>query len=93
MGCKFRRQHQIGSYVVDFCCIEKNLIVEIDGGQHAEQKVYDTERTLRLASEGYRVIRFWNHEVLNLTESVLEKIRLVLDPHPNPLPARERGKQ
>jgi len=72
----FRRQHAIGSYIVDFCSIRKNLIIEIDGGQHLEQEEYDNERTTFLASKGYRVLRFWNNEVLNHLDGV---IRVILE--------------
>jgi very-short-patch-repair endonuclease len=77
---KFRRQHPIGRFIVDFCCLERHLIVELDGGQHAEQKAKeaDIERATFLRSKGYRVLRFWNHEVLLETEEVLERIFDVL---------------
>lgn len=87
---KFRRQHPIGSYIVDFCCIEKRLIVELDGSQHLAQQTKDAGRTHYLQSQGYRVIRFWDNEIFNQLDGVLETIRLTLDPHPNPLPRRER---
>ena len=90
-GFKFRRQHKIGSYIVDFCCIHQNLVVELDGSQHILKKSKDQRRTQFLNRKGYRVLRFWDHEVLNETETVLEVIRLALeDPHPRPLPFRER---
>lgn len=91
-GHKFRRQHPIGPYTVDFCCLEKGLIVELDGGQHLEQKEKDNRRTHDLNKEGFRVLRFWDHDVLKDTEAILESLRLVLSgPHPHPLPGRERG--
>ncbi len=93
-GFKFRRQHEIGHYIVDFACAETLLIVELDGGQHADQVVYDERRTLQLQAMGYRVLRFWNNDVLLDIESVLTVILDVLAspaPHPNPLPAGERG--
>lgn len=71
---KFRRQHPIGNYIVDFVCIEKKLIIEIDGGQHADNKRYDGQRTKYLQKKGYHVIRFWNNEVLQNSTVVLEKI-------------------
>ena len=88
LGFKFRRQYKIGSYVVDFCCIERMLVVEIDGSQHSLQKVQDEKRTAYLEQMGYRVVRFWNHEVLQQTKTVLEAIRavLILPPHLDPLP-------
>jgi very-short-patch-repair endonuclease len=77
-GLKFRRQHPLGSYIVDFVCLEKRLIVELDGGQHAEQVNSDTERTAWLEAHGFRVLRFWNHDVLRDTEAVKEVISKAL---------------
>ena len=71
---KFRRQHAIGKYVPDFCSIKHRLIIELDGSQHVEQQEYDAERTRYLESKGYRVLRFWNHEVMNNIDSVLQVI-------------------
>ncbi len=71
---KFRRQASIGKYIADFMCYEKNLIVEVDGGQHMEASVADDQRTAWLQSHGYRVIRFWNDQVLKETDAVLEEI-------------------
>lgn len=67
---KFRRQQPVGSYIVDFICIEKRLVVELDGGQHSEQVASDAERTAWLEGEGFRVLRFWNHEVLKDIEQL-----------------------
>ena len=91
--CKFRRQHVIGPYIVDFVCLEKALILEIDGGQHADNVTYDENRTLYLESRGYKVIRFWNNEVLSEIEAVLSIIydSLMDPPSPQPSPSRERG--
>ena len=87
-GFKFRRQHPIPPYTVDFICLERRLIVELDGGQHLEQAAYDAGRTAFLESKGFRVIRFWDDEALIQTEGVLEEIlRGLTAPHPNPLPA------
>jgi very-short-patch-repair endonuclease len=84
-GYKFRRQLVIEPYIVDFVCIEAKLIIEADGGQHAEQEDYDTNRSARLEALGYRVLRFWNHEILNDTQAVLDRIRQALiSPHPVP---------
>lgn len=78
-GAKFRRQHPIGPYFVDFCCIEARLVVEIDGGQHAEAAERDARRTAYLADHAFRVIRFWNHDVLARTDAVLETIESELE--------------
>jgi very-short-patch-repair endonuclease len=69
-GYKFRRQHSMGHYVVDFVCVEAKLVVEVDGGQHSERQGYDATRTEWLRHKGFRVIRFWNHEVMNDIEAV-----------------------
>jgi adenine-specific DNA-methyltransferase len=71
-GFKFRRQATVGHQVVDFLCAEKRLIVEVDGGQHTPE--VDAARTARLEALGYRVIRFWNNDVLGNTDGVLETI-------------------
>jgi len=70
----------LGHYIVDFVCFEKRLIVEVDGSQHIEQQSYDEARGQWLESQGYRVLRFWNDEVLNRTESVVEAIAEQLAP-------------
>ena len=69
-GHKFRRQASIGRYIVDFVCFGACLIVEVDGGQHAERQRQDAQRTAWLASQGFRVLRFWNTEVLGDVEAV-----------------------
>lgn len=84
MGFKFRRQEMIEPYIVDFFCLEANLIIEADGGQHAEQESYDSRRTIHLETRGYKVIRFWNNEILTELEAVLEQIRLALIDNPSP---------
>jgi len=92
IGCKFRRQQRIGRYVVDFASLDKKLIIEVDGGQHAVDPAYDKIRGEWLRGEGYRVLRFWDSEVLSDIEGVLETIQDVLfTPHPDPLPQGERG--
>lgn len=70
-GRKFRRQHPIGAFVVDFVCLKSRLVVEVDGDQHANRKSSDDERTRFLEARGYRVLRFWNNEVLETMEGVL----------------------
>jgi very-short-patch-repair endonuclease len=87
MGYKFRRQVVIKPYIVDFVCLEARLIVEADGGQHSDQIVYDARRTVRLEGMGYRVMRFWNHEIMGETQSVLEQIRTALIEAPSPQPS------
>jgi very-short-patch-repair endonuclease len=75
-GLRFRRQHPIGKYIVDFVCLEKLLILEIDGGQHAIEKEKDSLRDNWLIPEGYRILKFWNNEVFENLPGVLETIRL-----------------
>ena|ERR1700723_1107488 len=72
-GYRFRRQHPIGPFVVDFACTKHQLIVEADGGQHNDNAV-DEERTEWLKREGWRVLRFWNNDILNNTDGVIETI-------------------
>ncbi|OIO01882.1 hypothetical protein AUJ67_03670 [Candidatus Desantisbacteria bacterium CG1_02_49_89] len=85
-GLKFRRQAPIGRYVADFVCFERKVIVELDGSQHSES-VKDRERDKWLTGQGFTVLRFWDNEVFQNTEGVLELIRLkILSPHLNPLP-------
>ena len=73
-GVKFRRQVPIDRYVGDFVCDRARLIVELDGGQHAEQQAYDDARTAVLEAHGYTVLRFWNNDVIDNAEGVLETI-------------------
>ena len=82
LGAKFRRQQPVGHFIVDFLSVEAAVIVEVDGSQH--QEAVDAGRTRFLERRGYRVLRFWNHDVLVRTESVLEVILANVDPHPNP---------
>jgi very-short-patch-repair endonuclease len=89
-GHKFRRQVPIGDYVVDFVCENARLVIEADGGQHADLVASDDARTQWLNKQGYRVMRFWNNDVLANPAGVLETIIAALDPLPAPLP-RERG--
>ncbi|HSH43472.1 MAG TPA: DUF559 domain-containing protein [Arenicellales bacterium] len=78
MGRKFRRQVPIGPYIVDFVSIRDQLIIEADGGQHAGQCRYDATRTADLEARGFRILRFWNNEILADLDSVLEVIRRAL---------------
>ena len=78
-GVKFRRQHAIGGYIPDFCSIKHRLIIELDGSQHLEQDEYDRERTAFFESKGYRVLRFWNSDILNDLDSVLKAILQTLN--------------
>jgi very-short-patch-repair endonuclease len=73
-NCRFRRQHPIGKYIADFACIEKKLVIELDGGQHQDQVEYDERRTLYLQSQGWQVLRFWNNDVLSNREGVLSSV-------------------
>jgi very-short-patch-repair endonuclease len=73
-GYKFRRQHVMDSYILDFVCESKKLIIELDGEQHIENKTYDEKRTLFLNKKGYRVLRFWNNAVFAETDGILEAI-------------------
>jgi very-short-patch-repair endonuclease len=75
----FRRQHAIGKYIVDFCAPRKMLIIELDGSQHLDREVQDNERTSFLTSKGYRILRFWNHEVSNNLDGVIIAIEQALN--------------
>src|SRR5438874_13500130 len=74
-GLKFRRQHPLGAFILDFCCPEQRLVIELDGGVHEEQRGYDEARTEHLNTFGYHVLRFPNEAVLSDLPSVLEQIR------------------
>jgi very-short-patch-repair endonuclease len=76
LGLKFRRQHPLGNYFADFACVEVGLIVELDGGQHGEDHAvaYDERRSGELIAMGFQILRFWNNEILNEMEAVMEKI-------------------
>jgi very-short-patch-repair endonuclease len=78
-GAAFRRQHAIGPYIVDFCCIKRMLVVELDGSQHLDQAEYDRERTAFLEGEGYRVLRFWNQDVERDMNGVIAAIESALE--------------
>ncbi len=91
MGLKFKRQKPVGRYIVDFICEERRLIVEVDGGQHAQQTGYDRQRDTWLRERGYRVLRVWNHDVLQQLDGVLEQIRIVALPPSPPTPLPQAG--
>ena len=95
LGAKFRRQVPIGSFIADFCCRDPKLVVEVDGSQHTERATQDASRTRVLAEHGYAVVRFWDNEVLQDIDGVLEAIvgevtRRTLAPSPSPLRAPGR---
>ena len=83
----------MGRYIVDFICLERKLIIEVDGGQHAETIEGDAIRTEWLESIGYRVIRFWSHDVMRNTPAVLRSIVAALDAPTLPSPSRGEGAQ
>lgn len=79
MGCKFRRQHPIGRYIADFACLDRRLVIELDGDVHRSRHAQDRQRTAYLVSKGFEVIRFWNSAVTNKPDLVLAKIRTHLN--------------
>ncbi len=87
-GAKFRRQQPIEGYVVDFVSLEHRLVIEIDGGQHCDVDQYEERRTRCLEANGFRILRFWNNEVMENIEGVFE--RIVEEVRRFPLPSRER---
>jgi len=89
-GHRFRRQVPLGPYVADFVCFEARLIVEADGGQHAERAA-DKTRTAWLGAQGFKVLRLWNNDVLGNTDGVVAAIRSALARHPPPHPSPARG--
>jgi very-short-patch-repair endonuclease len=103
LGFKFRRQFPIGRYVVDFVCLSAHLVIEIDGDSHSDDRAeaLDAARTAWLETQGFRVVRFWNHDVIEGTDDVMESIFYALEgsavhiraPLPNPLPCGEREMQ
>lgn len=100
-GWHFRRQHPVPPYVLDFACLSARIAIEADGGQHSES-ARDEGRTRFLEAQGWRVLRFWNTEILKNTDGVIEVVMAALGPHPNPPPpsagegvdlSRRRGHQ
>lgn len=90
-GYRFRRQQPLGPYVVDFACFEARLVIELDGGQHADQEEADKIRDQWLNGQGFQVLRFWNNEVLTNLEGVLQCIHAALPPSPLPSPVKGEG--
>ena len=95
LGVKFRRQHPIGTYVLDFACLDPKLAIEIDGSQHVDQLAYDEHRTVWLESQGFAVLRVWANEVLSETDAVvlhiIGQLQLLARAAPTPtLPQRGR---
>jgi len=88
-GLKFRRQQPIDGYIVDFVCLKKRIIIEADGGQHSE--INDLRKDRHLKGQGFRVLRFWNNEILTNIEGVIEEVREIANQAtlPQPLPSRE----
>jgi very-short-patch-repair endonuclease len=78
-GHKFRRQHPIGPFIADFVCIERCLVIELDGGQHAMNVEADKQRSMYMESKGYKILRLWNNQVLKNTQAVIEKIWKTLE--------------
>jgi very-short-patch-repair endonuclease len=81
---KFRRQQPLGPFIVDFVCLERRLILEVDGGQHAEEASRDAQRTKWLEEQNFRVLRFWNNDVLGNPEGVAQQIAEALKRNPSP---------
>jgi very-short-patch-repair endonuclease len=77
LGCKFRRQHPVGDYIVDFICLEKSLVIEIDGGQHSIE--VDKVRSDFIESRGFKILRFWNNEIFESREGVYDRIKEQVD--------------
>lgn len=84
-GYKFKRQYPVVAYIADFVCLEQKLIVELDGGQHAQQAGYDAERTAYLQTQGFRVLRYWNDEFLRMPNVILEDVWRALNAAPSPV--------
>jgi very-short-patch-repair endonuclease len=93
-GYKFRRRQPLGNYIVDFVCLEKRLVIEVDGGQHAQEGNHDAERDAWLRAQGFTILRFWNNDVLKNIDGVMEMIvkSLQSTPYLNPSPQGGRKK-
>lgn len=99
-GIRFRRQHPVGPFIADFACTEARLVIEVDGGQHMALQYQDEARTVRLEEMGYRVLRFWNHQVLTEIDAVVHLIATTTleqmrgqDPLPSPPPKGEGARR
>ena len=92
-GIKFRRQQPLGRYIVDFVCLEKRLVVEVDGGQHAEDANYDSDRDAWLREQGFVILRFWNNDVLKNIEGVMTVIVEKLQSTPFLTPSPQGGRK
>jgi very-short-patch-repair endonuclease len=93
-GYRFRRQLPIAGFIADFACLEAKLMVELDGGQHAQHVGYDEQRDRLIEAQGFRILRFWDNQVFLETQAVLEQIMRALElssPHPDPPPQAEEG--
>jgi very-short-patch-repair endonuclease len=98
VGSHFRKQAVVGPFIVDFASRKAKLVIELDGGQHDWQQAWDVQRTNHIEAAGYRVLRFWNHDVLGNLEGVLNEIQCALPPTPDPSPQgggelRQRAKR
>ncbi len=90
-GTHFRRQVQIGRYIADFVSHKAKLVIEIDGGQHVERAASDAERTKVFETHGYRVLRYWNNDVLSNIDGVLDDIQRAMTSTPTPDPSPQGG--
>jgi very-short-patch-repair endonuclease len=90
-GSHFRRQALIGPFIVDFVSRRARLVIELDGGQHDQQQDADERRTRQIEANGYRVLRFWNNDVLGNIEGVLSEIQSALTATPTPAPSPQGG--
>jgi very-short-patch-repair endonuclease len=90
-GTHFRRQVRIGRYIADFACHATRIVIEVDGGQHGERSAADEQRTKVLEASGYRVLRYWNNDVLSNIDNVLEDILSTITTTPTPSPSPQGG--
>ncbi|NEX64263.1 endonuclease domain-containing protein [Noviherbaspirillum galbum] len=84
LGVKFRRQHPFRNFILDFVCLEQRIVIEVDGSQHAENRLYDDARSIALEQAGFHTLRFWNNEVLSQPDAVLQAIWNALNPRTFP---------